>query len=323
MAAIWQGHYGGPEALQLATRPVPVPGGNEVLVRVHAAALEVADCFAMRGFPIVIRPMSGLWRPTPGIPGMGVAGRVVETGGSVTRFRPGDEVFGCCTGACATYAKASEAHLARKPSSVSWQQAAATTGSALAALHALRDTARLQPGQRLLVIGAAGGIGHFAVQLARHLGAEVTGVCSGGSVEAVRGLGAHHVIDYTREDFADTANRYHVILDNVESRPLADCRRVLTPDGMLLCNSGTGARGLAFAVRLLKPLLLNPFTRQRLRRYLSMPNAEDLTELGRLLEGGSLQPIIGEAFPLADTPAALRQLEAGHTRGKLVIEVAS
>lgn len=323
MTAIWQGHYGGPEALRLATRPVPVPGRNEVLVRVHAAALEVSDCFAMRGFPMVIRPMSGLWMPTPGIPGRGVAGEVVEIGASVTRFRPGDEVFGCCVGACATYAKTSEGHLARKPSGVSWQQAAATTGAALAALHGLRDTARLQPGQKLLVIGAAGGIGHFAVQLARHFGAEVTGVCSGGSVETVRRLGAHHVVDYTREDFAETANRYDVILDNVEKRPLGDCRRVLAPDGMLLCNSGTGARGLAFAMRLLRPLLLNPFTRQRLRRYLSMPNAEDLAELGRLLEGGILQPVIGRAFPLADTPAAVRHLEAGHTLGKLVIEVAS
>ncbi len=323
MSAIWQGHYGGPESLSLATRPVPVPGKKEVLVRVHAAALEVADCFAMRGFPIVVRLMSGIWRPTLGIPGMGVAGQVVETGGSVTRFRPGDEVFGCCLGACATYAKTSEAHLALKPSGVSWQEAAATSGSALAALHALRDTARLQPGQKLLIIGAAGGIGSFAVQLARHFGAEVTGVCSSANVETVRRLGAHQVIDYTREDFAGTTNRYHVILDNVENRPLADCRRVLTPSGMLLCNSGTGARGLAFAIRLLKPLLLNPFTRQQLRRYLSVPNADDLAELGRLLVCGILQPVIGHAFPLADTPAALRHLETGHTRGKLIIEVAS
>jgi NADPH:quinone reductase-like Zn-dependent oxidoreductase len=287
------------------------------------AALEVADCFAMRGFPIFIRPMSGVWRPTPGIPGMGVAGEVVETGEGVTRFRPGDEVFGCCLGACATYAKVCEAHLSRKPCCVSWQQAAATTGAALAALHALRDTARLQPGQKLLIIGAAGGIGSFAVQLARHMGAEVTGVCSSASAETVRKLGAHHVVDYAREDFADTANRYDVILDNVENRPLVDCRRILAPDGMLLCNSGTGARGLAFAVRLLKPILLNPFTSQQLRRYFSAPNGDDLTELGRLLEGGILQPVIGQAFPLADTPAALRHLETGHTRGKLVIEVAS
>ncbi len=323
MSAIWQSRYGGPEALSLTTRPIPVPGKREVVVRVHAAALEVADCFAMRGFPVVVRTMSGIWKPTLGIPGMGVAGRVAAVGASVTRFRPGDEVFGCCTGACATYAKASDAHLTPKPSGLSWQQCAATTGSALAALHALRDTARLQAGQKLLIIGAAGGIGSFAVQLARHYGAQVTGVCSSANVDTLRQLGVHRVIDYTREDFVHSAQRYHVILDNVENRPLADCRLVLTPDGMLICNSGTGARGLSFAVRLIKPVLLNPFTRQKLCRYLSTPNPDDLAELGRLLVCGVLQPVIGHTFPLSETPAALRHLETGHARGKVIIEVAS
>ncbi|MCU0229639.1 MAG: NAD(P)-dependent alcohol dehydrogenase [Bryobacterales bacterium] len=321
--AIWQARYGGPETLTLQQRPIPQPNADEVLVRVHTASLEVADCFMMQGAPILVRPASGIWKPALGIPGMGLSGTVVQAGAAVSRFRPGDEVFGCCVGACATYAKASHHHLVPKPRAITWQQAAASTGSALAALHALRDTARIQPGQKILIIGAGGGIGSFAVQLARHYGAQVTGVCSTANVPLVQELGAHRVIDYTHEDFTHSAQRYDVILDNVENRPLAECRNVLAPDGLLICNSGTGAQGLAFAARLLKPILLNPFTRQKLKRYLSMPNPKDLAILGQMVVAGILRPVIGRTYPLHQTPDALRYIQSGHARGKVLVEVAS
>jgi NADPH:quinone reductase-like Zn-dependent oxidoreductase len=281
----------------------------------------VGDCFAVRGTPLLMRVVTGVFRPKPGIPGFDLAGRVEAVGEAVTRFRPGDEVFGGSRGTCAEYVRAKENALARKPSGLGFEQAAALVTSALAALHGLRDTAKLQPGQRLLVNGASGGVGTFAIQIAKALGAEVTGVCSTNNVELVRSLGADHVIDYRHEDFTLAAGHYDVILDNVENRSLAECRRALAPTGTLLPNSGTGATGLRMLVRLLKPVMLAPFVRQKLRRFLSMPKHADLAFLAELVESDKLAPVIDKTYPLAETAAALAYIDAGHARGKVVVTV--
>ena len=319
MRAIINPRYGAPELLRLREIARPVVNDAGVLVRVHAAALHVGDCFGVRGAPFAMRLVSGLFTPKYGVPGFDLAGRVEAVGDKVKGFRPGDEVFGASQGTCAEYVSAGQDRLALKPSNLSFEEAAALPTSALAALHALRDTAKVQPGQRVLINGASGGVGTFAVQIAKWLGAEVTGVCSSRNVALVRSIGADHVIDYNQEDFTLGGPRYDLVLDNVENRSLADCRRVLTPTGTLIVNSGTGAQGMAMLVRLLKPLLLSPFSRQHLRRYLSQPNHADLVVLKQLAESGKLTPVIEQRYPLSETPAALVHIESGHARGKVVI----
>lgn len=268
-----------------------------------------------------MRLVTGLLRPSPGVPGFDLAGHVEATGASVTTFRPGDAVFGAGHGTCAEYATAPEAHLAPKPPSLTFEQAAAVPTSALVALHGLRDAGRLQSGQRVLIIGASGGIGTFAVQIAKARGAQVTGVCGSTNVALVRSLGADQAIDYTREDFANTDRGYDIVFDNVENRSLADCRKALTPNGTLILNSGTGARGFQFLRRLVTPLVLSPFVRHTLCRFLSTPNHADLVVLTGLIEAGALKPVIDRTFSLQETPSALRYIEAGHARGKVVISI--
>lgn len=319
MRAMLQDHYGPPEGLALREVEVPAPGDGQVLVRVHAAGLHVGDCYAVRGRPLAMRLATGLLRPRVGIPGFDVAGRVVAVGRGVARFAPGDAVFGACAGACADYVCAGQDVLAPLPGGLTFVEAAALPTSGLAALHGLRDAGKLRAGQKVLINGAAGGVGSFAVQIARALGAEVTGVCSTANVEAVRSLGAHHVIDYTQEDFTRGGPRYDLILDNVENRPLAACRRALAPRGTLVLNSGTGARGLAMMIRLVQPLLLSPFVRHDLRRFLSTPNRADLEVLKAMVEAGTLRPLVARTYPLGETARALAALEGGHVRGKLVI----
>lgn len=297
----------------------PTVKDGDVLIRVRAAGLHIGDCFGVRGYPLLMRMETGLMKPNPGIPGFDVAGLVESVGKDVMRFKEGDEVFGTCHGSCAEYVSTGADKLALKPSNLSFGQAAALPTSALAALHGLRDVAKVQPGQKVLIIGASGGVGHFAVQIAKSSGAEVTGVCSTANVDMVRSLGADHVIDYTREDFAEGGPVYDVIFDNVENRALADVRRALTPSGMLVLNSGTGASGFALAVRLLKPLVVSLFAKQTLKRYLSVPNEKDLGVLKELAESAKLTPVIGKTYPLAETPQALRYIEGGHARGKVVI----
>jgi NADPH:quinone reductase-like Zn-dependent oxidoreductase len=209
--------------------------------------------------------------------------------------------------------------LAHKPANLSLEQAAAIPTSALAALHALRDVGKLQAGQKVLINGASGGVGHFAVQIAKSMGAEVTGVCGTSNVEMVKAIGADHVIDYTKEDFTDDGGVYDLILDNVENRPLSDLRRALTPTGTLIVNSGTGAEGLGMMIRLFKPLVISPFVSHNLRRYLSVPNHEDLKALKELAESGALEPVIDEMYALGETPKALAHIETGHARGKCVV----
>lgn len=325
MQAIVQERYGGPEVL--ATREIDRPdvGDREVLVRVHAAALHIGDAFGMRGSPFPLRFMSGLRRPKYGVPGFDIAGTVESIGSAVTRFAPGDEVVGACSwpssGACAEYARADEDKLVAKPAALTFEQAAAIPTSASAALHGLRDAGGVAAGQQVLINGASGGVGTYAVQIARAFGAEVTGVCGPSNVELVRSLGADHVIDYTREDFTQGAARYDLILDNIENHVLADVRRALAPRGTLVLNSGTGAGGIGLVVRLARPLVISPFVKHRLRRYLSNPNRADLEILVRMAEDGALNPVIDARYALSETAVAIRHIEAGHARGKVVVVV--
>jgi NADPH:quinone reductase-like Zn-dependent oxidoreductase len=321
LKAIVYHNYGSPDVLKLQEVEKPTPKDDEVLVRVHAAGLHVGDCFAVRGAPFAMRLVTGLLKPKHSIPGFDVAGQVEAVGTNVKQFRPGDDVFGACNGACAEYARVGIDKLALKPPNLTFEEAAAVPTSALAALHALRNVGKIQPGQKVLINGASGGVGTFAVQIAKSFGAEVTGVCSTMNADTVRSIGADYVIDYTQQDFTQGTRRYDLIFDNVENRSLSDCRRALTPSGTLILNSGTGAHGIAMLVRLVKPLVLSLFVRQKLRRYLSVPNHEDLVFLRELVESGKLIPVIDRKYPLHETPAALSHIEGGHVRGKVVITV--
>lgn len=321
MKAIVYDRYGTFENLALRDIEKPAVKPDEVLVRVRAAGLHIGDCFGVRGAPVVMRMATGLFKPKHGVPGFDLAGEVDAVGENVTEFQSGDEVFGECNGSCAEYVCATPDKLALKPASLSFEQAAAMPTAALAALHALRDVAKIQAGQKVLINGASGGVGTFAVQIAKSFGANVTGVCGTTNVAMVRSLGADDAIDYTREDFTVGGSHYDLIFDNVENRSLSDCRRALTPTGTLIVNSGTGARGIAMLLRLVKPLVVSPFVRQNLRRYLSVPNQEDLVVLEQMVESGKLRPVIDKTYSLDEVPAALAYVERGHARGKVVVGI--
>ncbi|MEE9319725.1 MAG: NAD(P)-dependent alcohol dehydrogenase [Granulosicoccus sp.] len=321
MKAIRHDSYGAIGSLTLRDVDTPMIKDDQVLVRVRAAGLHIGDCFGVRGSPYLMRLHSGLVKPKYGVPGFDVAGVVEAVGSKVTRFEPGDKVFGECNGACAEFACVSETKLVKKPANLDFESAAAVPTSALAALHALRDVAGVRPGQKVLINGASGGVGTFAIQIAKSYGAHVTAVCSATNAAMVRSIGADEVVDYTRQDFTLDGPRYDVILDNIENRSLADCRRALKADGCLILNSGTGASGFGMLVRLFKPLLLSPFARQRLCRYLSVPGHEDLNVLKRMLEAGQMKPVIDKTFTLGKTADALRYIENGHTSGKVVVIV--
>ena len=322
MMAIVQRRYGGPDVLEYTQVAKPVVGDDDVLVRVHAAAVHPGDYFLMTGVPYVIRLAFGLRRPRSGVPGMDVAGRVEAIGRNVQGLDLGDEVFGwSTTGTLAEYACAPADHFAPKPANLTLEQAAAVPMSASTALQALRDIANVQPGQTVLITGASGGVGTFAVQIAKALGAEVTGVCSTRNVDLVRSLGADHVIDYTRTDFTRTGQRYDVILDNVEAQSLSAARRALTPTGTLIPNSGAGGRWFGPLGRILKARLRSLFTRQALRPFLSRENRHDLLALKALIEAGKVTPVIDRTYPLSQAAAALRYVGAGHTQGKVVVTV--
>jgi NADPH:quinone reductase-like Zn-dependent oxidoreductase len=324
MMAIVQGRYGGPDVLEYTEVEKPVVGDDDVLVRVHAAAVHPGDYFLMTGVPYVVRLAFGLHRPRNGVRGMDLAGRVEAVGRSVQGLDPGDEVFGwSTTGTLAEYTCAPADHFAPKPVNLTMEQAAAIPVSAFTALQALRDIANVQPGQTVLITGASGGVGTFAVQIAKALGAEVTGVCSTrrGNVDLVRTLGADHVIDYTQVDFTRTGLRYDVILDNVEAQPLAATRRALAPRGTLIPNNGKGGRWVGPLGRILKARVLSLFTRQTLRPFLSRGNRADLLALKELIEAGKVTPVIDRTYPLSQAAAALRYVGEGHTQGKVVVIV--
>ncbi|WP_246145825.1 NAD(P)-dependent alcohol dehydrogenase [Rubripirellula lacrimiformis] len=321
--AIYQQEYGSPQTLALTELERPSIRRDEVRICVHAAGLHIGDAFAVRGTPFLMRMETGWRRPRYGVPGFDVAGVVESVGANVKQWKPGDAVFGACKGSCAELVSAKQDHIAAKPNNLTYAQAAALPTSGLAALHALRNVARVTAGQKVLINGASGGVGTYAVQIAKAFGAGVTGVCSDRNAGLVRSIGADHVIAYDHSDFAAGQQRYDVILDNVENRSLHDCRRVLAPSGILILNSGTGASGLSLLWRIAKPLLLSPFSRQRLRRYLSMPNRKDLETLTSLIDAGSLSPVIDRCYTLDETASAVQHLEAGHARGKVVVLVQS
>ena len=323
MKAIVQERYGSADVLELKEIDKPVAEDDEVLIRVHAAGVDAGVWHLMAGQPYLIRIMGyGLRRPKVPIRGMDVAGRVEAVGKDVTQFQPGDEVFGTCEGSFAEYACAQEDKLAPKPTDLSFEQAAAVPISASTALQGLRDKGQIQPGHQVLVIGAAGGVGSFAVQLAKSFDAEVTGVCSTTKVDLVRSIGADHVIDYTRDDFADGVQFYDLILDTAGNRSLSHLRRALTPRGTLVIVGGEGdGRWFGGIDRQLRALMLSPFVRHRLLMFISTANKEDLLVLKELIEAGKVTPVIDRRYTLDEVPEALRLQEEGHPRGKIVITV--
>ena len=323
MKAITCQRYGGPEVLEFEEVDDPVVGDDEVLVGVRAVSANPRDWHLMRGLPYFVRLQFGLRRPRHAVLGGDVAGRVEAVGKAVTRFRPGDEVLADIeTGGFAEYAAVRQDLLVPKPASLGFEQAAAVPLAALTALQGLRDHGRVQPGQQVLVIGAAGGVGTFAVQLAKLLGAEVTGVCSTGKLDLVRSLGADHVIDYTREDFTRSGRRYDLVLQLAGTSSPADCRRALTAKGTLLLSSGESAgRWIGPVDRMLKAAALSPFVGQRLRSFLARRSREDLQTVTELIEAGKVSPVIDRTYPLRETPEAIRYLEQGHAGGKVVVTV--
>jgi NADPH:quinone reductase-like Zn-dependent oxidoreductase len=326
MKSIVQEQYGSaPEdVLRFAEVQKPTIGDPEVLVRVRAASVDRGTWHLMAGLAYPVRLVFGLRRPKFANPGRTFAGTVEAVGGSVTGVRPGDEVYGIAggNGTFAEYVVARPDKLAPKPANLSFQEAAAVPVSGATALQAVRDHARVQAGEKVLVIGASGGVGSFAVQIAKALGAEVTGVSSGAKADAVRALGADHVVDYTREDVADGRHRYDVILDIGGNRRLSHLRRALTPRGRLVIVGGeTGGRWLDGLDRQFRAALLSPFISQKLGFFIASENARDLVSLRELIESGQVTPAIDRSYPLGETSAAIRHLLDGHARGKVVIEV--
>jgi NADPH:quinone reductase-like Zn-dependent oxidoreductase len=325
MKAIVQDRYGSTDVLEFRDIDRPEIADDEVLVRVHAAGVDRGVWHLMTGLAYPIRLAGyGLRAPKTPVPGMDLAGVVEAVGTDVTRFSPGDEVLGIGKGAYAEYARALERKLVHKPADLTFEQAAVVSISGLPALQGLRDKARVEPGQQVLIIGASGGVGTYAVQLAKAFGAEVTGVSSTTKVDLVRSIGADHVIDYTRDDFADGTRRYDVILDIGGNSPLSRLRRALTPTGTLVLVGGEdGGRWLGGLDRQLRALLLSPIVTHKLRSFISRENLADITALTELIEAGKVTPVVDRAYPLSETPKAIRYMEEGHARGKVVITVAA
>jgi NADPH:quinone reductase-like Zn-dependent oxidoreductase len=324
MKAIVQDEYGSPDdVLKLKDIDKPVVKDDEVLVRVHAAAVHVSDWVLVRGVPYITRPMIGLLRPKNSVPGEDIAGRVEAVGKKVKQLRPGDEVFGWCKGAFAEYACAGEDNFVPKPANLTFEQAAAVGVSAVTALQALRDQGKVQSGQKVLINGASGGVGPFAVQIAKAFGADVTGVCSTRNVDMIRSIGADQVIDYTQEDFTKSGQRYDFILDNVGNHSLSDLRRALTPKGILQPNGGghSSNRWIGPMGSVIKANVLSLFVRQQGRTFIATNNKEDLQFLKELIEAGKVTPVIDRTYPLSETPEAIGYVGEGHARGKVVIAV--
>ena len=324
MKAIVRDNYGPPDVLELEDLSKPEPGGDGVLLRVHATSVNPADWHILRGDPYVSRLQLGLREPKDRVLGCDVAGRVETVGESVTMLRPGDEVFGSPFmrgfGAFAEHLRISEDLLAPKPATLSFEQAAAVPLAASTALQGLRDHGRIEPGQRVLIIGASGGVGTFAVQIAKSFEAEVTGVCSTRNVDIARSLGADHIIDYTEEDFTRSGRKYDLIFQLAGTRSPSDCRRALTPEGTLVQISGeSDGRWIGPISRMIKAVVLSPFVSQNLGSFLAKPTQDDLQFLKELIEAGKVKPVIDRTYPLSEAPEAIRYVEEGHARGKVAI----
>lgn len=328
MKAIVHHRYGPPDVLALEEIGKPVAGDDDVLIRVRAAGLNLADDVIMRGVPYIARLFAGLRRPRHGVRGMGmdVSGTVTEVGSKVTDLRPGDEVFGCLAnlyigGAFAEYARVPRGRLIPKPAVITFEQAAAVPVAACATLKALRDAAQVRPGQQVLINGASGGLGTFAVQIAKALGATVTGVCSTRNTDLVRSIGADAVIDYTRDDFTRGTERFDVILDNVANHPLSHCLRALTRKGTLIPNANTSGRWLGGLSRNYRGRVMSLFVSQRIRSPHAAVDQHYLLAVTELIESGKITPVIDRTYPLSDVPEAIRYFEQRHARGKIVITV--
>jgi NADPH:quinone reductase-like Zn-dependent oxidoreductase len=320
--AIIRDAYGSVDALRLADIDQPVAGEVDVLVHVHAAGVDQGVWHLMTGTPYAMRLAGfGIRAPKNALLGYDVAGRIEAVGAQVTEFRPGQEVFGTCRGSFAEYAVARADRFLPKPENVTFEQAAVVPISGFAALQAVREQGGVRSGQRVLIIGAGGGVGTFAVQIAKADGAEVTGVCSASKAELVRSIGADHVIDYTREDFVDGRNRYDVILDIAGNRSLSELRRALTPRGTLVIVGGEDAGKWLGIRRQLRAAALSPFVRQKLGFFISKERPEDLEELRKLLEAGTIRPVVDKTFPLEEVPAAIQYLRDGRARGKIVVVI--
>lgn len=319
MKAIVRTRYGSPDVLELRDIDTPNPKDNQVLVGVHSASVNPLDWHILRGKPFLLRIMGyGLLKPKHQVLGADIAGRVEALGGSVTKFKVGDEVFGSSLGGFAEFACAGENKLVQKPSVLSFDRAAAVPIAGLTALQALRDHGHLQPGQRVLINGASGGVGTFAVQIAKALGAEVTGVCSGRNLELVRSIGADHVIDYTREEYWSSGKTFDLILDNAAGRSLLRPLSALTPTGTYVMIGG------AMSNFLKEPFLKPLYSRKKGKKFTGMLariTAKDLSFLKDLLEAGKVVPVIDRKYPLSETPQAIRYVEEGHARGKVIIVV--
>jgi NADPH:quinone reductase-like Zn-dependent oxidoreductase len=319
MKAIISTQYGPPDLLQFREISTPTPADNELLIKLCAASVNPVDLHLLRGKPFFLRLLSGgLLAPKRKIPGHDIAGRVEAIGSNVTQFKPGDDVFGACRGAFAEYACALENNLARKPANTSFEDAAALPIAALTALQGLRDKGRIQPGQKVLVDGASGGVGTFAVQIAKSFGAEVTAVCSTGKMDTVRSIGADHVIDYTRENFTKSGQRYDLILAANARHSISDYSRALSPNGIFVMAGGGPVQALQ--VGLLGPLL-SRIGRKRFCFFIAKINQKDLSFLANLLEAGKIVPVIDRRYPLSAAAEALRYLAEGHAQGKIVLTV--
>ena len=312
--------YGAPDVVQINDVEKPVPKDNQVLIKVRAASVNPLDWRLMKGRPYSLRILFGLRKPTIARPGRDVAGQVEAVGRNVTQFKPGDEVFGSCRGAFAEYACTSESALVTKPNNVTFEQAASAPVAAFTALQGLRDKGQIRPGQKVLINGAAGGVGTFAVQIAKSFGAEVTGVCSTSNVDMVRSIGTDHVIDYTQEDFTKRGQRYDLIFDCVGNHSLSACRRVLNVKGICVMVGDRSGRGMiGVLARLIAALVLSWFVSQKLVTFLARPSKADLSIMRELMATGKVRPVIDKRYRLNEVPDAIRYLEEGHARGKVVI----
>lgn len=322
MKAVIYRCYGSPDVLELADVEKPAPAAGEILVRIRAASVNPLDWHYMRGSPYLMRLQAGLGRPKDPRLGVDFAGTVEAVGAGVTRFRPGDDVFGAANGAFAEYVTVREDRgVVPKPPGVSFAQAASVPIAAITALQALRDKGRVGPGRKVLINGASGGVGTFAVQIAKSLGAEVAGVCSTRNVEMVRSLGADRVFDYTREDYTESGEQFDVIIDLVGNHSPLENRRAMTPEGTLVVVGGSKGNWVGPFANSLKAMIVSPFVGQAFEPFLARMNREDLAELAGLLESGEVTPVIDRRYPLSELPAAVRYSEEGHARGKIVIEV--